>query len=277
MTQNIPYKCCRLLRICSNKETLERRLAELKELLVSRSYRPKSIDDAITRVLKIPREEALKKIERKENERPVFIISYNPALPSLTQILKRHWKVMTKDPYLMEVFPEPPMVAYRRAKNLRDRLVKAKVPPPSTRKKRQLPGMKSCNRSGCEVCPFVRKGTELKIPLCKKSIKVNASVDCNSKNTVYCIFCNKSGCNKIYIGQTQRELKQRFSEHKTSVRTHAKKVVGQHFNEPGHSIFNMEVAAIEKVFDRGRMIIEKRENMWIEFLEAEYKGLNQKQ
>ena len=49
---------------------------------------------------------------------------------------------MTKDPYLKEVFPEPPMVAYRRAKNLRDKLVKAKLPPPPTRKKRQLPGMK---------------------------------------------------------------------------------------------------------------------------------------
>ena len=55
-----------------------------------------------------------------------------------------------------------------------------------------------------------------------------------------------------------------------------KKVVGQHFNELGLSIYNMEVAAIEKVFDRGRKIIEKRESMRIENLEAEYKGLNQK-
>ena len=224
VTQNIPYNLCyRLLRICSNKETLEKRLAELKEFLETRSYRPRCIDDAINRVLNIPREEALKKVERKENERPVFVITYNPALPSLTQILKKHWKVMIKDPYLKEVFPEPPMVAYRRAKNLRDKLVKAKLPPPPTRKKRQLPGMKKCNKSGCEVCPFVRKGVELKIPISQKTVKLNASVDCTSKNTVYCIFCNKSGCNQIYVGQSQRELKLRFSEHKTSVRTNSKK------------------------------------------------------
>ena len=38
VTQNIPYNLCyRLLRICSNKETLEMRLAELKEFLISRS------------------------------------------------------------------------------------------------------------------------------------------------------------------------------------------------------------------------------------------------
>ena len=83
--------------------------------------------------------------------------------------------------------------------------------------------MKPCNRSGCEVCPFVRKETALKVPLSQKSIKINASVDCNSKNTVDCIFCNKPGCNQIYVGQSQRELKQRFLEHKTLVRNHAKK------------------------------------------------------
>ena len=105
-------------------------------------------------------------------------------------------------------------------------------------------------------------------------IFLNASVDFKSKNSVYCLFCKKPGCNQISVGQTQRELKQRFSDHKTSVRTHAKKVVGQHFNEPGHSIYNMEVAAIDTIFDRGRTIIEKRESMSIENLEAEYKGLN---
>ena len=54
-------------------------------------------------------------------------------------------------------------------------------------------------------------------------------------------------------------------------------LIGQHFNGPGHSIFNMEVAAIEKVFAKGKQTIEKRESMWIENLEAEFKGLNQKQ
>ena len=87
--------------------------------------------------------------------------------------LKKHWKVMIKYPYLKEVFPAPPMVAYRRAKNLRDKLIKAKVSPPSIRKKRQLTGMKPCNKYGCEVCPFVRRGREMKIPLDNKSGEIN--------------------------------------------------------------------------------------------------------
>ena len=98
--------------------------------------------------------------------------------------MKKHWKVMVNDPYLKKVFPVPPMVAYRRAKNLKDKLVKAKVPPPTTRKKRQLQGMKPFNKSGCEVCPYVRRGSVLQNPINKKSIKINSSLDCNSKNTV---------------------------------------------------------------------------------------------
>ena len=100
-------------------------------------------------------------------------------------------------------------------------------------------------------------------------------MDCNSKNYVYCIFCNKQGRKQIYVGQSQRELKTRFSEHKTSVQTRTNKVVGQHLNGPGHSLNNLEVAAIEKVFEKGKNITEKRESMWIENLEVEFRGINQ--
>ena len=48
---------------------------------MSREYREKSIDDAISRVLKISRREAIKKVTKMKNERPVFVLTYNPALP----------------------------------------------------------------------------------------------------------------------------------------------------------------------------------------------------
>lgn len=223
------------------------------------------------------REEALKKVKKKENDRPVFVVTYNPALPSISGILKKHWRVLSKDPYLKTVFPSPPMVAYRRAKNLKDKLVRAKVPPPPTREKRKIVGMKPCNKNNCETCPFVRLGKEFKNPFNQTKFKINSALDCTSKNAVYCLFCNKPGCSKIYVGQTQRELRERFSEHKTSVRTKSKKVVGQHFSGPGHTLANMEIMAIEKVFTKGTKFIEKRESMWIEKLEAEFKGLNKMQ
>ena len=43
------------------------------------------------------------------------------------------------------------------------------------------------------------------------------------------------------------------------------------------TLANMEIMAIEKVFTKGKKFIEKRESMWIEKLEAEFKGLNKMQ
>ena len=54
-------------------------------------------------------------------------------------------------------------------------------------------------------------------------------------------------------------------------------VIGQHFNLPGHSLDNVMITAIEKVFTPGKSFIEKRESMWIERLEAEFRGLNIRQ
>ena len=93
---------------------------------------------------------------------------------------------------------------------------------------------------------------------------------------VYCLQCNKNNCRQIYIGYTTRQLKERFSEHKSSARTNSNNAIGEHFNGPGHSMAHMNILALEKVFTKGTAIIEKRESFYINKFEAEYKGLNRK-
>ena len=115
----------------SDPAQLEVRLEELKQLLLSRDYRPKVVDAAIAKAKAIPRERALQKVEKKESDRVVFALSFDPRLPSVSGIFSKHHKVMTdSSPHLKQVFPLPPLVAFRRPKNLRDTLVKAKVPDP---------------------------------------------------------------------------------------------------------------------------------------------------
>ena len=124
--------------------------------------------------------------------------------------------------------------------------------------------MKKCNELTCETGPFVKTGSKFTNTYNNTTVSINHQLDCNSENVIYCLICNKQGCGKIYIGQTQRELKLRFSDHKTSVRTKQNNVIGHHFNLPGHTLDNMMVTGIEKVYTSGRRIIEKRESMWIE-------------
>ena len=63
---------------------------------------------------------------------------------------------------------------------------------------------------------------------------------------VYGIFCDKENCKQLYIGKTERKLKERLAEHKGSVRNNAKNVIGVHFNGPGHYVENLKISAIEK-------------------------------
>ena len=53
--------------------------------------------------------------------------------------------------------------------------------------------------------------------------------------------------------------------------------VDEHLNGPGHSLHDMQILALEKVFTPGQRILEKRESLYINKLEAEYSGLNRKQ
>ena len=51
------------------------------------------VDTALVRVNKVPREATLRKVPvRRINKRPVFAITYNPRLPSITKLHAEHWR-----------------------------------------------------------------------------------------------------------------------------------------------------------------------------------------
>ena len=123
------------------------RLKELKDMLLAKDYKPKLIDAAIEKALAVPWEEAIERVV-KNTDRKVFAVKYDPRLPSIPGILHKHYCTMVQDdPYLKSVFPKPFLVAYKRAQNLREKLIHSKVPPAQpSRPRRELKGMHKCNK-----------------------------------------------------------------------------------------------------------------------------------
>ena len=77
---------------------------------------------------KIPRCDTLfYKSKTRNTDRPVFITTYNPSLPSLNNVIKKYYPFLTTTERCQEAFKDTPLLAYRRPKNLRDFLVKAKL------------------------------------------------------------------------------------------------------------------------------------------------------
>ena len=100
ITRNIPYSLAyRIIRICSTPEFRDKRLRELREMLLSRDYRPRSVYSDITRAKSIPRVKALERVEKKKNNRVVFVITYDPRLPSISNIFRKHHTVMVENHY----------------------------------------------------------------------------------------------------------------------------------------------------------------------------------
>ena len=86
ITDNIPFSLAyRIVRICSEEETRDKRLAELKNMLLSRDYKAKLIDNAIARARATPRSKALERVSNLKNDkrRPVLSVEYHPSLPVL--------------------------------------------------------------------------------------------------------------------------------------------------------------------------------------------------
>ena len=134
-------------------------------MLLDRDYKRNIINAAISKALEIPRKKAIERVNKKIEvaaNRPVFAVVYDPRLPSLPNIVKKHWRTMIdSDPHLKEVFPLPPLVAYKRPKNIRDKIIRSKIPTTAQKRpKRVVPGMSRCNQ--CPICPFVKEGKYVK-------------------------------------------------------------------------------------------------------------------
>ena len=237
------------------------------------------VDSAIQKAREIPRDIALRKVVKPlQTKRPVAVVSWDPRLPPLDKIQQKHWRSMTLDPYLKEVYPEPPLIAYKKQKNIREYLIRAKLPPIQTRPQRQLNGLKRCQKN-CVICPYIREDREIKET--NFTWKINQKITCQSYNLVYMIICSKESCQQKeknkqkYIGETERKLKDRISEHIGYINTKKRdQATGFHFNLPGHGLNNMKVTVLEQVHKLDPEYRKERESYFIRKFKTHYHGMN---
>ena len=91
-----------------------------------------------------------------------------------------------------EVVPAPPVIAFRRCKNLKDILVRARL-----RNQGQggthTKGCSGCGKACFQVCNVMSNCDRFKSKVTGKEYKVNYSFNCESSNVVYLLECNVCG------------------------------------------------------------------------------------
>ena len=125
MKVSIPYnQTWRIKRICLKTTDFERHLQELKERLVNQGYNKKSMNQQLSKVKTIDRNELLKeKTHDKEfqNKTPL-VLTYNRFLPNISNIVWKHCIILSMNRIRQGLFQEGTITAFKRNRNLEELL-----------------------------------------------------------------------------------------------------------------------------------------------------------
>ena len=152
-------------------------------------------------------------------------------------IILKSFKLLQSDPDTGRIFSQPPLISFKRDKNIGNFLVR------SAFQTSNQAGTFKCARPRWRTCPFICNVEKLSGP--KRSIKITDHFTCTSTSVIYCITCTL--CKKLYIGETGRRLGDRFREHLRDVEKderNASKLVARHFYLPNHSKQHMVVCGL---------------------------------
>ena len=148
------------------------------------------------RAQEIDRETALQTSQNKETDRIPFTLTYHPQNLAIKNVILKNFKILRNDPETKHMFSLPPLISFKREKNLGNFLVR------SAFKFNDQPGTFTCKRTQCKTCPFLYNTVKISAP--NRSVKVTDRFTCITTNVIYCITCTL--CKKIYIGETGRRL-----------------------------------------------------------------------
>ena len=181
-----------------------------------------------------------------------FVVTYNPALPRISNILRKHFNTLHSPNSCKDDFKQLSFFAYKRSPNLRDLLVKPQIPVD------KIVPLVHTLPNGLRSYTFHATG---------ETRSITSHITCNTKNVICMVQCNR--CNLQYIGETKQRLKDRFNEHRRAVdKTNIKSkptTVSKHFlSHSNHSHTDMQLIALERINSSSDSVRKARESHLID-------------
>ncbi len=129
---SIPYsQFLRVRRICSEEKEFELQCQILKKHFIRRNYPSSIIDEAIELARSKNRPDLLKSVHKNEDsQNKVFLITtHHPEHNFVPKLTKKNWPILGRNNTTMFLHKKELICGYRRPKNLRDLLMRAKISP----------------------------------------------------------------------------------------------------------------------------------------------------
>ena len=239
----------RLKRNCSEETFLAERTVEYKGYLVNQGYPSKLVDDQFSKASTISRNDLLRQRGKQSKKLFPFVLTFNPNLPNVSSIIRKHLLILQSNPKLKELFPQGSIIpSFRRTKNLKELLAPSRFKTADEGQTIQPNnGCFKCERNRCDLCRnfFVESKSFLSFQMGRK-YTIHSRLSCDSKNVIYLVSCKK--CRLQYIGSTTTDFRVRFRNHKSAMLTNKTTCeVAVHFNKIPHSLDDFEFQCIDQV------------------------------
>ena len=148
----------RLRRICSKDETFLLHSTEKAKHLIIRGYPVEVVTRAFEKAWDTKRHDLFAKSNdgKEKKETNILVTTFNPGFHALKELVSDNWDTLGRSCSTRTIFEKGVLTAYRRPKNLRDLLVRAKLPEERRAPTGEGPS-NPCNTKNYRYCPRLNR------------------------------------------------------------------------------------------------------------------------
>ena len=280
----------RLLRTNSNRETFNKSVIKYETQMQTRGYSLNFIKSLTNKIRFEDRDLLLakQKSNRKTPPRTIFSARYTPTALKANQIIRKYWPKIRQMSSLSNKAKSTPLFVPHTNKNLRNHLVRAKLPhldkgphkplspttlplQVTTLKSRPPSPFRQCHLPECFLHKLINQSPFVKSSINNRSHPIREEFHCLSPNTIYLITCSK--CNIQFIDFSPKPLRIAITHHLQMTNTAKIQLpalpIHAHYMTPHHK---MSIQPLETTIPA---LSESLCNTWVQRLQCLYPlGLN---
>lgn len=279
----------RIKTICSTENEYQKHCTILKEKLIEREYKEKTLKKQIEKVNQINRKELLQtnnKHSEKTNMIPL-VLTYNRTLPNISNVVKKNWNILQINPHFHHVFGVTPTLAFKRNKNIQEliggNLIRNGKLVRRNKNQNEKGKSMACNTTRTSLCcTQVVNTNTFKSNQTNRVFNIYHEITCKSQWVIYLLECIL--CNIQYVGKSETPFNIRLNNHRKDVNSPKAIPACLHFRKERHNFLkHARFTLIEELSEKDnisketlKLRLKQRENFWILKLQTlTPKGLNQ--
>ena len=210
---NIPFTLAKKIHVfCTDSDTENKRLDDLRQYLLNSNYDPKIIDRGFKNaMLQGPANRPSNNVTLVSTHVPNYNIKH------ITQTAQKLFDECNNE-RIRKIFADTRItLATKQPPNLVRQLTNAKFSSEDNNKQRN--GLFKCKRSNCEMCTmFIQECTSF-VTANGTIWNIQGHITCKSKNVIYYLKCLACNLATTYTGQTKTKFNLRINNHRNDCRT----------------------------------------------------------